>query len=206
MKRIYITAIPLDSNFPITRHLAPPVNYKMHTELKPSYFPITPIIADTVQEGDEVKIIAVRQKNSDHSENLDIFRREVDALGLPYTLVDLTMGENQQKDQLIALFEALIANMEGNACYYACTTFGTKTYPLVLSSALHYAEKLLDDTQVKGIYYRELTRENGVTKTAAQYDVSALFTLDSIIDLAAQSDIRDKQAFVHLLLHPEEEV
>ena len=47
--------------------------------------------------------------------------------------------------------------MESDACYYADATFGTKTYPLVLSSALHYAEKILDDTEVCGIYYRELT-------------------------------------------------
>ena len=33
--------------------------------------------------------------------------------------------------------EALTDAMESDACYYADATFGTKTYPLVLSSALH---------------------------------------------------------------------
>ena len=64
----------------------------------------------------------------------------------------------------------------------------------MLASALRYAEKILDDTEVCGIYYRELTRENGQVKTARQYDISTLFTLDGIVDMAAGEDIADKRA------------
>lgn len=96
--------------------------------------------------------------------------------------------------------------MDGDACYYADATFGTKTYPLVLSSALHYAEKILDDTEVCGIYYRELTRENGKVKSVRQYDISTLFTLDGIVDMAAEADLPDKQKFISVMLHPDREV
>ena len=82
----------------------------------------------------------------------------------------------------------------------------TKTYPLVLSSALHYAEKILDDTEVCGIYYRELTRENGKVKSVRQYDISTLFTLDGIVDMAAEADLPDKQKFISVMLHPDREV
>ena len=205
MKRMYITAIPLDSNFSITPFAAQAVNYKQ-AYAAPTCFPITPIMADTAQPGDEVTVLAVRQKNSPHSENMETFRRELDALAIHYKLVDLTMPENQQRDALLTLFEALTDVMQGDACYYADTTFGTKTYPLVLSSALHYAEKLLDDTEVCGIYYRELTRENGQVKTASQYDISTLFTLDGIVDMAANAEISDKRAFIKLMLHPDQEV
>ena len=54
-----------------------------------------------------------------------LIRRELDGLGLPYTLVDLTTPENQQRDGLLALFEALTDAMDGDACYYADATFGT---------------------------------------------------------------------------------
>ena len=76
----------------------------------------------------------------------------------------------------------------------------------MLASALRYAEKILDDTEVFGIYYRELTRENGQVKTARQYDISTLFTLDGIVDMAAGEDIADKRAFIKLMLHPDLEV
>ena len=114
--------------------------------------------------------------------------------------------ENQQRDGLLTLFEALTDAMESDACYYADATFGTKTYPLVLSSALHYAEKILDDTEVCGIYYRELTRESGQVKNARQYDISTLFTLDGIVDMAADAELTDKKAFIKLMLHPDREV
>mgnify|MGYP007060460615 FL=1 len=58
MKRIYITAIPLDSNFAIDSYAAEPVNYTQ-TLAKPTYYPITPILADTAHDGDEIKVIAV---------------------------------------------------------------------------------------------------------------------------------------------------
>ena len=98
--------------------------------------------------------LAVRQKNSFRSDNLDAFRRELDTLGTPHTLIDVTTPENQQRDALLTLFETLTDAMQDDACYYADATFGTKTYPLVLASALRYAEKILDDTEVCGIYYR----------------------------------------------------
>ena len=205
MKRIYITAIPLDSNFAITPYAADSVNYTQ-TAAQPTCYPITPILADTAHPGDEIKIITVRQVNTPHSENLEVFRREVDGLGFPYTLVDLTTPENQQRDGLLALFEALTDVMESDACYYADATFGTKTYPLVLSSPLHYAEKILDDTEICGIYYRELTRENGQVKNVRQYDISTLFTLDGIIDMAADAELTDRKAFIKLMLHPDREV
>ena len=205
MKRIYITAVPLDSNFLITPYAAKAVNYPQNCA-SPTAFPITPILADTARAGDTVKVIAVRQKNSPHSENLAALRRELDSLNLPYTLVDLTTPETQQRDDLLTLFETLTDAMESDACYYADATFGTKTSPLVLSSALHYAQKILDDTEVCGIYYRELTREQGQVKTACQYDISALFALDSLVDLAASEDMRDKKKFIKMMLHPDREV
>ena len=151
-------------------------------------------------------MLAVRQKNSPRSDNLDAFRRELDTLGTPHTLIDVTTPENQQRDALLTLFETLTDAMQDDACYYADATFGTKTYPLVLASALLYAEKILDDTEVCGIYYRELTRENGQVKTARQYDISTLFTLDGIVDMAAGENIADKRAFIKLMLHPDREV
>ena len=205
MKRIYITAIPLDSNFAITPYAAEPVNYTQ-TTAQPTCYPITPILADTAHDGDEIKVIAVRQVNSPHSENLEVFRRELDSLCRPYTLIDLSTPENQQRDALQTLFETLTDAMQDDACYYADATFGTKTYPLVLASALRHAEKILDDTELCGIYYRELTREIGQVKTARQYDISTLFTLDGIVDMAAGEDIADKRAFIKLMLHPDREV
>lgn len=62
---------------PITPYAADSVNYTQ-TAAQPTCYPITPILADTAHPGDEIKIITVRQVNTPHSENLEVFRREVD--------------------------------------------------------------------------------------------------------------------------------
>ncbi len=69
-------------------------------------------------------------------------------------------------------------------------------------TALRCADKLLRDVEVKGIYYREITRRQGKEDSLRMYDVSALFTLDSIADLAAGGVTGDAKEFVHLLLNP----
>ena len=203
MKRIYVTAVPLESNFVLEPKYAEPANFSLRKAPRAAAFPIIPVLEDTVREGDSVKVIAVRQKNAPENRNMDILRREIGALGLPdCTICDVTVGETQEKDALLALFGALVDAFEEEACYYACITFGTKTYPLVLFSALRCADKLMRDVEVKGIYYREITRSEGRETGARMYDVSALFTLDSIADLAADGVTGDAREFLHLLLDP----
>ena len=132
MKRIYITAIPLDSNFAITPYAAEPVNYTQ-TTTQPTCYPITPILADTAHDGGEIKVIAVRQVNSPRSENLEVFRRELDSLGKPYTLVDLTTPENQQRDGLLTLFETLTDAMESDFSWKKSANDYVNVYRMILN-------------------------------------------------------------------------
>lgn len=60
----------------------------------------------------------------------------------------------------------------------------------------------MQNVEVKGIYYREITRREGREEGARLYDVSALYTLDSIADLAAGEMTGDAREFVRLLLDP----
>lgn len=110
MKRIYITAIPLDSNFAIAPYAAQAANYQQ-TYTAPSCYPITPIIADTARPGDEITVLAVRQKNSPRSDNLDAFRRELDTLTFTQAMrtavakFDTTSGK-----EFLAYFDAIYSN------------------------------------------------------------------------------------------------
>lgn len=201
MKRIYFTAVPLESNFVLKPQPVNPVNFDLTTSVKQVAFPIVPIVDATLQPEDEGVIVAIRQQNSPQNKNMDILRTELDALGKSnWTIRELTVPERQDKDLLLGLFTAMIDCMEDNACYYACMTFGTKTYPVVLFSALSYAEKIRSNTQICGIYYCEIRREEGRPVQANLYDVSALFTLNSLVDLVAGMDCRDKDRMIRTML------
>lgn len=201
MKRIYFTAVPLESNFILTPKPVNPVNFTLSTSLTQAAFPIVPIVDATLQPGDEGVIVAVRQQNSPQNKNMDILRAELESLGRSnWTIRELTVPERQDKDLLLGLFTAMIDCLQDDACYYACMTFGTKTYPVVLFSALSYAEKIRRNTQISGIYYCEIRRQEGRAKEAGLYDVSALFTLNALVDLVAGMDCEDKDKMIRTML------
>ena len=79
-------------------------------------------------------------------------------------------------------------------------TFGTKTFPLVLFSVLSCVEKIKKNVEIQGIYYQEITRSAGVCTAANLYDVTALFTLNRIVDLVAEMDADHKEEMVRLFL------
>lgn len=201
MKRIYFTAVPLESNFVLKPQPVNPVNFDLTTGVRQAAFPIVPIVDATLQPEDEGVIVAIRQQNSPHNKNMDILRAELDALGKSnWTIRELTVPERQDKDLLLGLFTAMIDCLEDDACYYACMTFGTKTYPVVLFSTLSYAEKIRHNTQICGIYYCEIRRAEGRPIQANLYDVSALFTLNSLVDLVAGMDCQDKDRMIRTML------
>lgn len=201
MNRIYFTAVPLESNFVLETMPLNPVNFKLDTKLTETAFPIVPVIDATLQPGDTATVVVVRQKNDSRNRNMDILRRELESLGRSnWTLRDLTVPESQNKDLLLGLFAEMIGCMQDDTCYYACMTFGTKSYPVVLFSALSYAEKIRRNTQICGIYYREVLRQQGQTRTSHLYDVTALFTLNSLVDLVAGMDCDSKDRMIREML------
>lgn len=201
MKRIYFTAVPLESNFVLDKKPVNPVNFTLDTGVREAAFPIVPIVDATLQPEDEGVIVAIRQQNSPRNKNMDILREELEALGKSnWTIRELTVPERQDKDLLLGLFTAMIDCLTDDACYYACMTFGTKTYPVVLFSTLSYAEKIRKNTQICGIYYCEIRREEGKPRQASLYDVSALFTLNSLVDLVAGMDCEDKDRMIRTML------
>lgn len=201
MNRICFTAVPLESNFVLETMPLNPVNFKLDTKLTETAFPIVPVIDATLQPGDTATVVVVRQKNDSRNRNMDILRRELESLGRSnWTLRDLTVPESQNKDLLLGLFAEMIGCMQDDTCYYACMTFGTKSYPVVLFSALSYAEKIRRNTQICGIYYREVLRQQGQTRTSHLYDVTALFTLNSLVDLVAGMDCDSKDRMIREML------
>ena len=134
-------------------------------------------------------MITVRQANEPHNSNLDILHEELASLQLQHLrFKDVTMPESQDRDVLLALFKRMIDAAETDACYYACMTFGTKTYPVVLFSVLSYICKVIPETELKGIYYQEIRRAEGQLKDAYLYNVTPLFLLNRVVDFAASAD------------------
>ena len=135
MKRIYFTSIPLNTNFIIELKPLQTVGFTLKTDIKEYAYPIIPIIDATMREGDEAKIVVVRQTNSEFNPNYEKFRAELDSLNLErIDVIDVAVDENQGEDLLLGLYKRLLTYTENDGCYYADLTFGPKT--LLISSEI----------------------------------------------------------------------
>lgn len=200
MRRIYYTAIPLQSNFVLQSAVPEAVNFRL-LDQTPRRFPILRILAQTMEPGDEADLIVVRQSNSKENPNYAAFLQELESLQIPNVRVrDLVLEESQSRDVILSMFKSLVGTLQNHACYYACITFGTKLWPLVLQSVMNYAKKVLPDTEVKGIYYQEALRENGQIVKHRIYDMSVLQSLNNVVDLVAATEGENPEAAIDLLL------
>lgn len=202
MKRVYITAVPLASNFILRPEPVQCVNIDLSTDEKILY-PITRLIGATREPDDQVVVMAVRQVNDPENINFDHLKEEIGALAGKYELIDITIPETQQKDFLMDLFRDLTGALEEDCTVYADATFGTKTYPLVLFSALNYAVKI-KECEVERIIYQEQKRDKITHKAISTkiYDVTSLFLLDQVVNTLGFSDAgpEEKKALLETLM------
>lgn len=188
MKRIYITAVPLPSNFTLKPKKVECVNIDLRSDDRFT-FPISRLIEATMQEGDEAVVITVRQTNDSGDENMDRLKQDLSTLRIPYQIKDITTPENQNKDALLELFKRLARAIDSQCCIYADSTFGTKTYPILLFAALNYAEKI-KECELHCLIYQEQRRDAQTHQETGTYlyDITSLFYLNSVVDALSQSE------------------
>lgn len=202
MKRVYITAVPLPSNFTLPAETIQCFNIDLPTD-DSMIFPITRLIRATMQPGDRATVVTVRQVNDLKNANFDNLKEELNRLLGDYELTDITIPETQKKDFLMDLFRQLIDTLEEDCTVYADATFGTKTYPLVMFSALNYAVKI-KECEVDRIIYQEQKRDK-ITHEAVSttiYDITSLFLLDQVVSTLGFSDAgpEEKKALLETLM------
>lgn len=202
MKRIYITAVPLPSNFLLSAQKVECVNIELCEDGRFT-FPISRLIAATAQDGDEAEVIAVRQTNDSGDGNLDLLKRDLASLTVSCRLTDITMPETQERGDLLNLFRALARTIPPRCCVYADATFGTKTYPIVLLSALNYAEKI-KECELHRLIYQEQRRDAQTHRPTGTYlyDITVLFRLNGVVDALSQSeaDVGEKDGLLSSLM------
>jgi hypothetical protein len=201
MKKIYITSIPLDSNYIITKKVMKPVNFEAAEMETEGYYPIIPVIKSTVSEGDKVKVVIMRQENEKGRQNLDLFYSELDALGLKSVeVVDVTMKESHQQNAVLDLFWKMTEQMEDHSDYYIDMTFGPKSFAVILFSLLSYIANIRERADLKGLYYLEVLREEGQIRKSGIYDMSYLQDLNLIMSSLNNASPEKKDKVIKMLL------
>lgn len=202
MKRVYITAVPLTSNFTLPAETVQCFNIDLPTD-DSMIFPITRLIRATMKPGDQASVVTVRQVNDAKNANFDNLKEELTRLLGTYQLTDITIPETQKKDFLMDLFRQLIDTLQEDCTVYADATFGTKTYPLLMFAALNYGVKI-KECEVDRIIYQEQKRDKVTHKAISTtiYDITSLFLLDQVVSTLGFSDAgpEEKEALLETLM------
>lgn len=177
MLKTYITTVPLQGKLD-------PMLYQRERAEAPTAtcFPIVQVMRDTLEPGDTVRLLAIRQENVDTARNYQRLLEELAQLGIAKAQVELVhLPEDQRPETLIGLCRDLVDALPQVTRVYACITYGSKSIPVVTLTALSCAEATHTELEVGGVYYGEVKRENGKVVGARLYEMSALYQLAGLV-------------------------
>lgn len=177
MLKTYITTVPLQGKLD-------PMLYQRERAEAPTAtcFPIVQVIRDTLEPGDTVRLLAIRQENADTARNYQRLLEELAQLGIAKAQVEpVPLPEDQRPETLIGLCRDLVDALPQVTRVYACITYGSKSIPVVTLTALSCAEATHTELEVGGVYYGEVKRENGKVVGARLYEMSALYQLAGLV-------------------------
>ena len=177
MLKTYITTVPLQGKLD-------PMLYQRERAEAPTAtcFPIVQVMRDTLEPGDTVRLLAIRQENADTARNYQRLLEELAQLGIAEAQVEpVPLPEDQRPETLIGLCRDLVDALPQVTRVYACITYGSKSIPVVTLTALSCAEATHTELEVGGVYYGEVKRENGKMVGARLYEMSALYQLAGLV-------------------------
>ena len=177
MLKTYITTVPLQGKLD-------PMLYQRDHAARPTAtcFPIVQVMRDTLEPGDTVQLLAIRQENADTARNYQRLLEELAQLGIAEAQVEpVPLPEDQRPETLIGLCRDLVDALPQVTRVYACITYGSKSIPVVTLTALSCAEATHTELEVGGVYYGEVKRENGKVVGARLYEMSALYQLAGLV-------------------------
>ena len=177
MLKTYITTVPLQGKLDS-------MLYQRERAEAPTAtcFPIVQVMRDTLEPGDTVRLLAIRQENVDTARNYQRLLEELAQLGIAKAQVELVpLPEDQRPETLIGLCRDLVDALPQVTRVYACITYGSKSIPVVTLTALSCAEATHTELEVGGVYYGEVKRENGKVVGARLYEMAALYQLAGLV-------------------------
>ena len=177
MLKTYNTTVPLQGKLD-------PMLYQRERAEAPTAtcFPIVQVMRDTLEPGDTVRLLAIRQENADTARNYQRLLEELAQLGIAKEQVEpVPLPEDQRPETLIGLCRDLVDALPQVTRVYACITYGSKSIPVVTLTALSCAEATHTELEVGGVYYGEVKRENGKVVGARLYEMSALYQLAGLV-------------------------
>lgn len=201
MKRTYVTAISLQGRNGLEKGIYQPDGFKLSKNIETS-FPIMPVIASTMANIEDIRIIVLRTENNDVKDNYEAFLEELQELGISKeNVTEISIEENQNKVIGLTTLVHILEAISEDSLVYADITYGTKPMSAIILYAMNCIENL-KDTEVEGVFYGELPREGGKSnwERAKLYDLTAYKYLADVIEQLKVFEISDPTTALKTLM------
>lgn len=148
-------------------------------------FPINAFLEETMKGNDSIKFLLLVKKDGcgNYKKNLDCFKEEFEAINaeigatVDYVVIDTEFSEEKSVHE--KLMGNIVDELEIGAHILVDTTYGPKDLPIVIFTALNFAEKFLE-CQINNIIYGKAEFVNGKAVDTKMCDMSPLYYLGSI--------------------------
>ena len=156
---------------------------------RPVHFAINAVLAEKLRTGDDVKVVLLMTEKADgYSEvNAGKFMEELrkivseKKIDVQITYETVSHKFEEEKENQEIRFRDIIGKLEKGAGIFADITFGPRTLPMVLMSALGFAEKFFS-CDIRNIVYGKVEFDNkGIAHNPELYDITSLYYLDGLI-------------------------
>lgn len=183
MKKIVICNIPMREN--VTKTVYASTDNSLTVSEKPYKYPINSFLAETVGNEDDLKIILLIKKdgNAFYEKNTADYKQEIEEVclnrGARAEFVQIDTAFSQNKENHEQLMGRLIDEIETEAHVLVDITYGPKDLPIVIFSALNFAEKFLK-CEIDNIVYGQAAFEGDKVVGSVICDMIPLYCLSSV--------------------------
>ncbi len=213
MKKIIFITVPIQK--------IDAVHYKVQGNTKLEYSgnvmsPINSILAKTLKKEDEVKVIYVKEIQTQQSNNDEKMKKELEEINknvgakIEYKTICKSFEETQETHE--KLLESLIDELEENAEVSADITYGTKPLPFIIFNVLTFAAKFCNADITNVVYGKaeyekdsmgETIYENGKKKikNCTIFDLSPLYYLNSISSTIKCEDMNEAKQIIKKIIN-----
>lgn len=154
-----------------------------------THFPLIPLIANTAEAGETVRIIVIKPAFDTVEKSFEVFVQEVNALaaekGFSFEIVPIDISAEETVDVHLDLFGRLCETVADDDQIYIDITYGTKPLPIVQMMFMNFAYRCKQNVSIEYVIYGWVRRDFSVQPPALHgkiFDVTALFYMNSAVN------------------------
>ncbi len=175
-------------------------------------FPINAVLAKTMKKGEKVRVILLSKMDPEGNSSINAghFQKELNNInkniGAVIEYVILSTPFKEVRDVQETLLRDIISKLEHGAEIYADITYGPKSLPIIVFTALNFAEKFFS-ADIKNIIYGKVDfvddgSETGKTHPIdpVMYDLTPLYYLNNVINVMEYKTSEEALKALEILL------